>query len=93
MSSETTVNVVRAGTTIMSNIAVQIDANNLDEKNYDRGAAPYDEFLIYATWANPAIQRGDHLVDPSGNTYIVANRPEQFDDGHTEIEAIMPVGS
>lgn len=97
MSGNTTVNVVRAGTTVKSGVAVQIDTMNLDEKSYDHGADPYDQFAVYVLWNDPitgfVYLRGDHLVDPVGNTYIVANKPEQFDDGHVEIEAMQMVGT
>lgn len=96
MSNNTTVSVVRGGSTVKSNVAVQIDTMNLDEKSYDHGAAPYDQFAIYVLWNDPmqfTYLRSDHLIDAAGNTYAVSNKPEQFDDGHVEIEALQTVGT
>ena len=75
---------------------VQVDAANLDMKQFDAGAADYDQFDIYIRFGyGLSIARGDQLQDESnpGDLYTVSNKPEPFPDGHIQIEAMLKVGS
>lgn len=78
-------------TIIASGIVAQIDQKSLDMQSFDKGAAPFDLFDVYA-WTS-LIQRNDHLIDADGLLYTVSARPETFPDGHVELTAFIPVGS
>jgi hypothetical protein len=96
MAVYTTVSWQINGVTQQKGIVAQIDAANLDMKSFDAGAADYDQFMIYLSWASGyAIKRGHQLLDETNGTdlYTIANKPEIFVNGHVEIEAMLKVGT
>lgn len=91
MSKDITVSVQRAGTTVLSGVALQVDNMSAQEASYG-GGSPYERFMAYTT-ATYDIRQADLLVDslnidPKTNKnyqYRVINIPEFYPDAHGEL--------
>ena len=94
MSQDIYVNITRKGTTIASNVLVQVDVMSPHlARDYDDNH-PFDLFEAYIYYLPPTTKviRGDTFTDtvntsPSTGslaTYLVVGRPEPFPDGHVE---------
>jgi hypothetical protein len=103
MSQDIYVTITRKGTTIASNVLVQLDVMNPHlGKDYD-GNHPFDFFeaYIYYLPSTTTVIRGDEFTDtintsPSTGSltqYLVIGRPEPFPDGHVECVVNQYVGS
>jgi hypothetical protein len=92
MSKDIYVDVKRAGTTIYSNVYMQLDTMSQQEAAYYGGTEPYERFNAYALSLYD-IRQTDLLVDrnntdPKTSTnyqYRIINIPEFFLDQHGEI--------
>ena len=91
MSTNTTVSVIRGGTTIQTGVIAQIDPIAQETQAYQAGQTPYNAYKVFCRWANPDIEHDDKLLDeaPGGLTYRVTGQPRQYRNGLCAVKAIV----